>query len=80
MLSAPSPTAAAEDCMITIVRVAKRNVLIFKDARLRALQESPDAFSSTYASETQLTENDWLTRAEKLNGEVGIGFLALGRK
>jgi ribosomal protein S18 acetylase RimI-like enzyme len=63
--------------MITIVRIDRGNALIFREARLRALQESPDAFSASYAREALLTESDWFTRIDRLNGKLGIGFLAM---
>jgi ribosomal protein S18 acetylase RimI-like enzyme len=63
--------------MISIARIKRGNALIFREARLHALQESPDAFSSSYASEALLTETDWFARIDRLNGELGIGFLAM---
>ena len=53
------------------------NAFLFKSVRLRALQEAPYAFGSTYARESQFTDSEWLTRAERMNGEIGVGFLAL---
>jgi ribosomal protein S18 acetylase RimI-like enzyme len=52
-------------------------VQVFKAVRLRALQEAPSAFGSTYAKEVQLTAADWVKRALRWNGEQGIGFLAM---
>jgi ribosomal protein S18 acetylase RimI-like enzyme len=63
--------------MVTIVPITRENALIVKDVRLRALQDSPNAFSSTYASEFQLTDGEWITRAEQLSGERAVGFLAM---
>ncbi len=34
----------------------------YRDMRLRALQDSPDAFGSTYAAEATRTDEDWATR------------------
>jgi ribosomal protein S18 acetylase RimI-like enzyme len=63
--------------MITIVPVTASNVSLFREVRLRALQDSPGAFSSTYAAESKLTEADWIERTRRWNGEQGIGFLAV---
>lgn len=53
------------------------NTFLFKDVRLRALQDAPHAFGSTYAKESQLSDADWIKRAERWNGELGAGFLAM---
>ena len=63
--------------MIVVVPVTPQNVQIFKAVRLHALQDAPYAFSATYAQESQLNDADWLERAERWNGENGIGFLAM---
>lgn len=63
--------------MITIEPISPQNVSIFKDVRLRALQDTPLAFGSTYAQEIQLSDQDWLNRTLRWSGERGIGFLAL---
>jgi ribosomal protein S18 acetylase RimI-like enzyme len=63
--------------MVSIDAIAPRNALIFKAVRLRALQDTPSAFGSTYEKESQLTDADWITRAVKWNGERGAGFLAI---
>lgn len=62
--------------MITIEPITPQNVAIFKDVRLRALQDTPLAFGSTYADELKLSDVDWLNRATRWNGERGVGFLA----
>ena len=41
-----------------IERITAANVLLFKEVRLRALQDAPHAFGSTYAKEAQFTEVD----------------------
>ena len=63
--------------MISIVPITAQNVSVFKAVRLRALQDSPFAFGSTYARESQFTDEEWLKRAENWNGEKGAGFLAI---
>ena len=63
--------------MISIVPITAQNVSVFKAVRLRALQESPFAFGSTFAREAQFTDEEWVRRTENLNGEKGAGFLAM---
>jgi hypothetical protein len=63
--------------MITIEPIARLNVLLFKEVRLRALEDSPGAFGSTYAKESQFADSEWMQRVERWNGETGTGFLAM---
>ena len=63
--------------MITLEPITAQNALVFKAARLRALQDTPSAFGSTYAKESQLTDADWVTRAAKWNGDRSILYLAM---
>jgi GNAT superfamily N-acetyltransferase len=63
--------------MISIVPITVQNFLVFKAVRLQALQDSPFAFGSTYARESEFTDDEWLRRAENWNGVTGAGFLAL---
>jgi ribosomal protein S18 acetylase RimI-like enzyme len=63
--------------MIVLTPITQTNMLIFKSVRLRALQDSPSAFGSTYAKEVQLTGTDWIERTARWNGERGAGFLAM---
>lgn len=65
--------------MISIVPITNRNFLVFKAVRLRALQDSPFAFGSTYARESKFPDAEWLRRAENWNGARGAGFLAMDR-
>ena len=44
--------------------------------RLRALQDSPGAFGSTYDREVQFTAADWQRRAARCDGDKAIGYLA----
>ena len=66
--------------MISIQRITPQNVQVFKAVRLRALQDSPFAFGSTYARESQFADDEWLRRAETWNGVKGAGFLAIDEK
>jgi ribosomal protein S18 acetylase RimI-like enzyme len=63
--------------MIALEPITPQNASIFKAARLRALQDTPSAFGSTYAKESQLTDADWVTRARNWNGERSILYLAM---
>ncbi|HUD21679.1 MAG TPA: GNAT family N-acetyltransferase [Acidobacteriaceae bacterium] len=63
--------------MITIQTFSAQNALIFKAARLCALQDTPSAFCATYAEESQLTDADWIERATQANGERSIFYLAM---
>lgn len=60
--------------MIAIKRVTPETALVFKDVRLRALKESPTAFSSTYAKESQLPDEEWVRRAERWARGEGIAM------
>ena len=63
--------------MVVIEPITPQNASIFKAARLRALQDTPSAFCSTYAKESQLTDDDWIARARNWNGERSILYLAM---
>lgn len=63
--------------MIYLETVSTSNVALLKSTRLRALQESPLAFGSTYEKESQLSDAEWLARARNWDGVRGIGFIAL---
>ena len=63
--------------MIAIEPITPRNAFVFKAVRLRALQDAPHAFGSTYARESLFPDSEWIARAERMNGVGGIGFLAM---
>jgi len=63
--------------LVAIEPITPLNALVFKVVRLRALQDAPHAFGSTYAKESQFSDSEWLTRVERMNGERGAGFLAM---
>jgi ribosomal protein S18 acetylase RimI-like enzyme len=52
----------------------------YKAVRLRALQDTPSAFGSTYARESQFTDADWQQRAANLCTPRSIGYLARDEK
>ena len=65
--------------MITLEPVTVKSAMVFKAVRLRALQDSPRAFSSTYARELQLPDEEWIARTSRWNGEKAILYLAMDR-
>ena len=63
--------------MISVELIAPQNAKLFKEVRLRALQDSPTAFSSTYAKESKLTDAEWLDRVALWNSATSTAYLAL---
>lgn len=63
--------------MITLEPISPLRTGIFKSVRLRALQDSPLAFGSTYAKESALSDSDWEGRAVKWNNGRSAGFVAM---
>ena len=64
--------------MLTLEPLSPRLATHLKTVRLRALQDTPSAFSSTYAQESLLSEAEWLQRAAKWsNGSSSACFLAM---
>src|ERR1700728_1779680 len=64
--------------MLTLEPLSPRLATHLKTVRLRALQDTPSAFSSTYAQESPLSEAEWLQRAAKWdNGRGRVCFLAM---
>ena len=63
--------------MVSLELISRKNALAYKDLRLRALQDAPSAFGSTYARESQLTDGDWLKRADQWSGDNSAALLAL---
>lgn len=62
--------------MIVIERITLGSALVFKEVRLRALQEAPTAFSSTYAKEAAFLDDEWKKRAMRWSSGGSAGFLA----
>lgn len=60
--------------MIAIERVTPATAFVFKAVRLKALQDSPLAFGSTYARESQFDDSEWIWRA---SGERSVLWLAM---
>jgi ribosomal protein S18 acetylase RimI-like enzyme len=63
--------------MIRLEVICPANALLFKNVRLRALQDTPSAFSSTYAKESELTDADWVKRAVQWASGQSVGYLAI---
>jgi len=63
--------------MIDLEPITEASVALFKSIRLRALQDSPGAFGSNYAWESQLPDAEWMNRIRRWNGNSGIGYLAV---
>lgn len=63
--------------MIALEPITIANVMVFRAVRLRALQDAPSAFGSSYALERQFTDAEWIKRTLLWNGERGVGFLAM---
>src|ERR1041385_8658747 len=63
--------------MITLEPITSQNAMLFKEVRLRALQDTPSAFGSTYAKEVQLTDDQWVERAAQRTNERSAGCLAM---
>lgn len=62
--------------MIKLVRIEAQLAQTYKEVRLAALKQDPLAFGSTYARELLLSDQDWIARANSLDGKDRIGFFA----
>ncbi|NKB66631.1 MAG: GNAT family N-acetyltransferase [Candidatus Latescibacteria bacterium] len=63
--------------MATLEPISSANALLLKSVRLRALQDTPTAFGSTYAREAAFTDTQWQQRASRHDGRHGIGYLVM---
>jgi ribosomal protein S18 acetylase RimI-like enzyme len=63
--------------MIVLDPITPRKAQFFKAVRLRALQDVPTAFGSTYAREVELADAEWTERAARWNSEGAIGLIAM---
>ena len=54
--------------MITIRRIAASDADLFKDVRLRALKDSPDAFGSTYETAVTRSDASWQEQTTQSSG------------
>ena len=62
--------------MATLHQITSPLASSYKAIRLRALQDAPAAFGSTYARESQFTDPDWQQRTANLCTPRSIGYLA----
>lgn len=62
--------------MVMLEPITPENVLVYKTIRLRALRDSPTAFSSTYERESQQSDEEWLKRAHLWSSGPCAGYLA----
>lgn len=53
--------------MISIHRITPSGAVLLREVRLRALSDTPMAFSSTHARELEFTVDEWQTRADRLS-------------
>lgn len=67
---------ARDSALLKLRSVGPECVATFKAVRLRALQDAPSAFGSTYARESQLSDAEWSQRATQWNGDRSICYLA----
>jgi GNAT superfamily N-acetyltransferase len=62
---------------ITLRAISAEDKDLYRETRLRALQDTPSAFGSTYARELAFTDAEWQQRTENLNSGHAGGYLAL---
>ena len=80
MICIRSQTACASftiEGVIALERVTLENIFVFKEARLRALKDSPTAFGATYERESQMTDAEWMERARQSDGVKRVMYMAV---
>jgi GNAT superfamily N-acetyltransferase len=63
--------------MIRIEPLSPHIAAEFKAVRLSALQDTPTAFGSTFAQESQLSEMEWLRRVSAWHSERSACYIAM---
>lgn len=64
--------------MLLMRAIAVGDEARYREVRLRALQDAPDAFGSTWAQEVMLPDEEWVARtAASASGQSGKGFFAI---
>jgi ribosomal protein S18 acetylase RimI-like enzyme len=89
----PTPgRSCAGEGLITIRRILTGEADLFRQIRLKALQEAPYAFSSTYDAAMQRSAESWREQAESsvqgsdratfiaFSGDIPVGITALYRR
>src|SRR5262245_60082487 len=63
---------------MSVRRIEEADWQLARELRLRALQDSPDAFAATYAEEHAMADASWQARARSnAAGLETVGFFAL---
>jgi ribosomal protein S18 acetylase RimI-like enzyme len=63
--------------MVTIERLSRQFAMQLKQVRLTALKDTPSAFSSTWARESQRSNEDWLKLASAWTSGQSVFYIAL---
>ena len=63
--------------MVTIEQLSPHLAMQLKRVRLTALKDTPSAFSSTYARESQRSNEDWLKMASAWNSGQSVFYIAM---
>ena len=63
--------------MVTIEQLSPHRAMHLKRVRLTALKDTPSAFSSTYARESQRSNEDWLKVASAWNSGQSVFYIAM---
>jgi ribosomal protein S18 acetylase RimI-like enzyme len=63
--------------VVTVELITPQRALTFKDVRLRALSDSPTAFSSTLERESKFADTEWTERASQWSSNRSAGYLAM---
>jgi ribosomal protein S18 acetylase RimI-like enzyme len=63
--------------MSTVEQLSLRLLNEFQTIRLRALEGDPTAFGSTYAKESQFSQDDWLKRLTTWNDARSVCYLGM---
>src|SRR3954447_1736720 len=87
----PVRAAALTRSDVVVRRVTASDGSLLRDLRLRALQDAPQAFASTYADEVGRPQTEWHERAARgaagpdtftgvaLDGDTGVGLVGAFR-
>jgi ribosomal protein S18 acetylase RimI-like enzyme len=65
--------------MPTLEQLSLRLIKEFKTVRLRALEDSPSAFGSTYLKESQFSDEDWFKRVTTWNSDGAVCYIGMDK-